>query len=145
MPFGAGGAGARFSLLPWGIVLKAVDSEFTSWCITAPMPIYEYRCKACNHKFSALIGMTAEPDEEKCPKCGSHEVSRLVSRFARLRTEDDRIDEMADGLEVMGEPDSPTQMRHMAREMGKAMDEDMADEMEEMFESDMEGTTGDED
>jgi len=103
------------------------------------MPIYEYRCQTCNKKFSALIGITAEPDEERCPSCGGAETRRLVSRFARLRTEDDRIDEMADELEVMGEPDSPTQMRGMVREMGRAMDEDMSDEMEEMFESDMEG------
>jgi hypothetical protein len=31
-------------------------------------------------------------------------------------------------------------MREMMRELGRASDEDMADEMEEMFESDMEGT-----
>ena len=35
-------------------------------------------------------------------------------------------------------------MRRMVREMGKAMDEDAADDMEEMFEADMEGG-GDED
>ena len=39
----------------------------------------------------------------------------------------------------MGEPDSPAQMREMMREMGHAMDEDASDEMEEMFEADMEG------
>ena len=108
------------------------------------MPIYEYRCKTCNKKFSALIGMTAETDQESCPNCGGSETNRLISRFARLRTEDDRIDEIADELEVMGEPDSPGEMRSMVREMGKAMDEDMADEMEEIFESDMEGKVEDE-
>lgn len=82
------------------------------------------------------MGMTAEPDDERCPKCGSKKVGRLVSRFARGRSEDDRIDELADRLEGMGEPDSPAETRRMVREMGKAMDEDMADEMEEMFEED---------
>ncbi|HZH98609.1 MAG TPA: zinc ribbon domain-containing protein [Fimbriimonadaceae bacterium] len=108
------------------------------------MPVYEYRCSGCGKKFSALIGMTAEPDSEHCPYCGSAETRRLVSRFARLRTEDDRVDELADELELMGEPDSPSKMREMVREMGKAMDEDMSDEMEEMFESDMEGNSDDE-
>jgi putative FmdB family regulatory protein len=109
-----------------------------------PMPIYEYRCQACNRKFSALVGMTAEPDDDKCPHCGSHDATRLVSRFTRLRTEDDRVDELADEMELMGEPESPSDMRTMVREMGKAMDEDMADEMEEMFEADMEGKLDDE-
>ncbi|HEY3782749.1 MAG TPA: zinc ribbon domain-containing protein [Fimbriimonadaceae bacterium] len=109
------------------------------------MPIYEYRCEDCNKKFSALIGMTAEPDNEKCPHCGGTHSKRLISRFARLRSEDDKIDEIADGLEIMGEPDSPTKMRSMVREMGKAMDDDMSADMEEMFEADMEGKLEDED
>jgi putative FmdB family regulatory protein len=103
------------------------------------VPVFEYRCLSCNRKFSALIGMTAEPDDEKCPHCGSRETTKLVSRFARYRNEDDRVDALADQLEVMGEPESPAQMREMMKEMGKAMDEDASAEMEEMFEADMEG------
>lgn len=81
--------------------------------------------------------MTADSTDSKCPHCGSAQNQKLVSRFARYRSEDDRIDAMADKLQVMGEPDSPSAMREMVREMGKAMDEDMSDEMEEMFEDDM--------
>jgi putative FmdB family regulatory protein len=103
------------------------------------VPIYEYRCQDCKKKFSALIGMVAGADDEKCPHCGSNNTSKLVSRFIKGRTEDDRVDEMADQLETMGEPDSPSEMRQMVREMGKAMDEDMSEEMEEMFEADMAG------
>jgi len=82
--------------------------------------------------------MTAEPDDEKCPHCGSIETDKLVSRFARYRTEDDRIDALADQIETMGEPDSPSQMRELMREMGKATDEDVSEEMEEMLEADFE-------
>lgn len=81
--------------------------------------------------------MTAEPDDSKCPNCGSLDTQKLVSRFARYRNEDDRVDALADQLETMGEPDSPRQMREMMREMGKAMDEDVSDEMEELFEADL--------
>lgn len=104
------------------------------------MPVYEYRCTGCQRKYSALVGMTAEPDDEHCPHCGSSEVTRLVSRFLRGRSEDDRLDELADRMETMGEPDSEREMRRMVKEMGKAMDEDLSDEMEEMFEAE----TGDE-
>ena len=103
------------------------------------MPVFEFRCGDCGVKFSALVGMTAERDDLSCPKCSSKNASRLVSRFARLRTEDDRIDEIADGLEGMGDPDSPAQMRRMVREMGKAMDDDVSDDIEEMLEADLEG------
>jgi hypothetical protein len=88
--------------------------------------------------------MTAEPDDDRCPHCGSNDTSKLVSRFARYRSEDDRIDEVADRLEAMGEPDSPSQMREVMKEVGRAMDDDVSGEMEEMFESDMSGAGDDE-
>lgn len=104
------------------------------------MPIYEFRCPDCGTKFSTLVGMTAEADNTDCPKCGSARAARLVSRFVRGRNEDGRIDEIADNLELFGEPESAHEMRSLVRDMGKAMDDDMADEMEEMFEADMEGS-----
>ena len=103
------------------------------------MPVFEYRCTDCRRKFQTLVGVVAEPDDEKCPNCGSKNTSKLVSRFARYRSEDDRVDELADRMENMGEPDSPSQMREVMRELGKALDEDASDEMEEMFEADMTG------
>jgi putative FmdB family regulatory protein len=103
------------------------------------MPIYEYRCQACGKKFSALVGMTAEPDDEKCPYCRAAQISRLVSRVAKYRNEDGRVEEMADRLNAMDDPDSPQEMRSMMREMGKALDEDVSDEMEELLEADLDG------
>ena len=101
------------------------------------MPLFEYRCAECGHKFSALVGMTAEPDDSRCPRCKSLNTSKLVSRPGRFRVEDDRVGEMADRMEAMGEPESPTAMRAAMREMGKALDEDLSDDLEEMFESDL--------
>lgn len=106
------------------------------------VPVYEYRCADCKRKFSALVGVVAGPDDTACPNCGSKNTTKLVSRFARFRSEDDRIDEMADRLETMGDPESPSEMRDVMRELGKAMDEDVSDEMEEMFEADMAGELG---
>lgn len=103
------------------------------------MPVFEFWCSDCKKKFSALIGMTAEPDSEECPSCGSSNTSKLVSRVAKYRGEDDRIDEIADRFEQMGEPDSPAEMRELVKEMGRAMDDDMSEDMEEMFEEDMAG------
>lgn len=88
------------------------------------------------------MGMTAEPDEEVCPRCGGRDLRKLVSRFRKGRTEDERVDAIADRLEEMGEPESPSAVREMVREMGKAMDDDMGDEMEEMFEADMDDPEG---
>lgn len=109
------------------------------------MPIYEYRCSECKKKFSALVGMTADSSDPACPHCGAIAKEKLVSRFTRMRNEDERIDEIADRLDMMDNPDSGQDLRELVRDMGKAMDEDLSDEMEEIFEADMEGKLADDD
>ncbi len=42
------------------------------------MPIYEYRCRACDERFEKLVsGQTAVA----CPRCASDEVTRTLSLF----------------------------------------------------------------
>lgn len=41
------------------------------------MPLYEYRCKACGHRFEKIQSFSA-PDEKECPVCKG-EVERLIS------------------------------------------------------------------
>ena len=43
------------------------------------MPIYEYECTSCGHKFDMLVKMDLAPPP--CPKCSS-EVKKLVSAAA---------------------------------------------------------------
>jgi putative FmdB family regulatory protein len=42
------------------------------------MPIYEYRCKACDHETEALQKMSDKP-LRKCPECGRMQLQRLIS------------------------------------------------------------------
>jgi putative FmdB family regulatory protein len=42
------------------------------------MPTYEYRCRACDHRFENFHSMTADPIT-LCPECGKEEVERLIS------------------------------------------------------------------
>lgn len=41
------------------------------------MPLYEYECKQCGHRFEKIQKFSDEP-EKICPKCGG-EVQRLLS------------------------------------------------------------------
>jgi putative FmdB family regulatory protein len=41
------------------------------------MPLYEYRCKVCGHRFEKIQSFSA-PDEKECPVCKG-EVERLIS------------------------------------------------------------------
>ncbi|MTI63659.1 zinc ribbon domain-containing protein [Methylophaga sp.] len=42
------------------------------------MPLYEYRCDACNHEFEALQKISDEPLVH-CPACEAPELRKLVS------------------------------------------------------------------
>jgi putative FmdB family regulatory protein len=42
------------------------------------MPIYDFRCSKCGHKFTVLTGMS-ERDRVVCPQCGAKEVEQLIT------------------------------------------------------------------
>lgn len=106
------------------------------------MPIYEYRCNACRRRFNVLVGVIAQDDPLQCPHCGSIDVTRLISRFARLRNEDDIMDDMLDPDKI-GDPEDPKTMRRWVKEMGKDLGEDFADEFDELLvEEEKKGATG---
>ena len=43
------------------------------------MPLFEYRCSACQHQFEALVRGSATP---ACPSCGGTSLERIISMFA---------------------------------------------------------------
>ena len=43
------------------------------------MPIYDYRCKACDNEFELLVRSDTVP---ACPACRSADLERAVSRIA---------------------------------------------------------------
>ena len=44
------------------------------------MPLYEYRCDACDGRFELLVRRFNDP--AACPDCGSAVVEKLLSTFA---------------------------------------------------------------
>lgn len=49
------------------------------------MPIYEFKCTKCGHRFSLLEPLGESHDAKECPSCGSRETNRLVSTLSALR------------------------------------------------------------
>lgn len=45
------------------------------------MPIYEYQCAACGHKFETLQKISDQPFS-KCPDCGKDALKKLISASA---------------------------------------------------------------
>ena len=46
------------------------------------MPLYEYECSKCQHKFAEIILEKEEEKKLRCPKCKSKKWERLFSSFA---------------------------------------------------------------
>jgi len=107
------------------------------------MPIFEYRCGECRRRFSLLVGVVAAGPEQRCPRCGCAQISRLVSRFAVARSEDDILDDVTDPDQV-GDIEDPRQMAAWMKKVGREMGEDLGDDFDELVEEAAREEDGDE-
>ncbi len=110
------------------------------------MPIYEYRCSECRRRFSVLTLRASERPRPQCPRCDSKRAKRLMSRFAMPKSEEARLDAMADPSRL-GDLDEndPRSMGKWMRKMGQEMGEEFADSDFDEMVDEMEGgsSTGD--
>ncbi len=112
------------------------------------MPIYEYRCQKCSKRYSLLTLRVSEKAAPQCPNCGSPSATRLLSRFAMPRSEESRLDSLADSSRLgdidEGDPRSIARwMRRAQKEMGdEASGDDFAAAIDEIERGDG-GSDGD--
>jgi putative FmdB family regulatory protein len=99
------------------------------------MPIYEYRCGACRRR-SSLFYQTfsaAERAEPHCEHCGSADVKRLVSRVAFLKSEESRMEDLADDTSMADvDENDPKSIARWARKMGEQLGDEAGDEFRDM-------------
>ena len=96
------------------------------------MPIYEYRCNACRRRVTLLRSFSDE-SLPRCPKCDSEDLVRLISRVAVLRSEESRLDSLADPSNLAGlDENDPRSIARWMRKMGDETGEDMGPEFDEM-------------
>ena len=109
------------------------------------MPLFEFRCVECQNKFTFQSGVVAGNSDAKCPRCGSENLKKLMSRFSRGRSDDERMDALAERLEGADGCDAGA-MRQLAREIGREMEaesgESLGDEIEEQIEREARGESG---
>ena len=97
------------------------------------MPIYEYRCTDCQRKVSVLTLRVSESVDPVCDRCGSRKLTRLMSRFALVRSEERRNDDLSDPSSLSGvDENDPKSMARWMRKMGKELGEDGGEDFDEM-------------
>lgn len=98
------------------------------------MPIYEYRCADCGRTSTVLTLRVSEEVAPRCERCGGGRLARLMSRFAMLRSDDDRLEGLTDDAGGVDE-DDPKSVARWMRSMGKELGEDVGEDFEEMVDS----------
>ncbi len=94
------------------------------------MPIYEYRCLDCNKRSSILLLSHYPSSPPACTHCGSARLERLLSRFAAPKSEESRLESLADDETLAGVDDQdPASMERLMKRMGEEMGEDVGEEM----------------
>jgi putative FmdB family regulatory protein len=99
------------------------------------VPIYEYECQGCSRRVSLLIRSLSTREAPRCPRCGSAQLSRLMSRFATPKSEDARLEAAADPSRY-GDLDEndPQAVARFVRRMGDEMGEDLGDDLDAAME-----------
>ena len=91
------------------------------------MPIYEYRCNACGRTFAFLYGVSRDSRDPSCPACQGKELARLISRVARVRSEDDMLEDLADPTKL-GDVEDPRSLAKWAKKMGSALGDEAGED-----------------
>ena len=112
------------------------------------MPVYEYGCPNCRKRRSIFFRtMAAVEGDPACPECGKRGMTKLVSRVTVSRSEDSRLDDLADGG-TFGDLDEndPRSVARWAKKMGSQLGDESGGDfdsiMEEMEAGQAAGGTG---
>jgi putative FmdB family regulatory protein len=97
------------------------------------MPLYEYSCPHCRRRVSVFQSYADYGKiQPVCPFCGGKDLHRVISRVRVARSEESRLESLADpsGLGDVDEND-PQSMAKMMRRMSNELGEEMGPEFNE--------------
>jgi hypothetical protein len=93
---------------------------------------------------SLLVLAPSRAEAPRCPRCGSAELTRLMSRFATVKSEDARLDSLSDPSSF-GDLDEndPSSIARFTKRMGEEMGEDLGEDVDAAMEDAMAEGGGD--
>jgi len=98
------------------------------------MPTYDFICNNCSQRFDIFLTFSEYGKKTViCAHCGSKNVRRRMTKVRIAKTEESRMDRMADDFSGFeGLEDDPRAMGQMIRKMGKEMGEELPPEFDEV-------------
>ncbi len=107
------------------------------------MPIYEFECRRCHRKTTALVLSRSRIAEVRCRARGSDDLEKLYSRFAAPKSEDARLESLAGPSAMAGiDENDPAGVARFMKKMGREMGEDFGEDLDRAVEEEMAGGEG---
>ena len=98
------------------------------------MPTYQYVCLDCHKRFDVFLTYQEYGSHSvHCTRCNSENVQRRIGRVRFARSEESRLESMADPGQLEGLDDDPKSLGRMMRQMSREMGEDMGPEFDEVI------------
>jgi putative FmdB family regulatory protein len=97
------------------------------------MPSYEYRCLDCHRKFEIFMSFSEYGTRQvQCQHCQSTNIRRLISRVRFARSDESRLENLADPANLANLEDDPKSLGRMMRQMSGEVGEEMGPEFDEV-------------
>jgi putative FmdB family regulatory protein len=98
------------------------------------MPVYDFRCTECNHRFDLFMSYADyDKHETVCPSCGSSQIQRVIRKVRVSRGDDGRLASLADDANLDAIERDPRALGRMMREMKNEVGaEDLPSEFDEV-------------
>jgi putative FmdB family regulatory protein len=97
------------------------------------MPTYDFACLNCGQRFDLFLSYSEYGSKKvTCVHCGSQNVRRRMTRVRVAKSEDSRMESMADESALEGLENDPQALGRMMKKMGKEMGEDLPPEYDDM-------------
>ncbi len=103
------------------------------------MPLYDYLCLDCHHRFEMYMSYAEYGTRSvQCPHCQSSRVRRRLPRVRLAKSEEDRIESLADEFSdpniLEGLEEDPRAMGRFMRKMSQELGEEVPPEFDEVVE-----------
>ena len=106
------------------------------------MPIYEYTCLKCKRRTSYLV-LAPSSFKPVCKYCRGTELEQMYSRFATPKSEERRLESLADPSSFAGlDENDPGSVARWMKKMGKEMGEDLGGDMDQIADEAAEEAAG---
>jgi putative FmdB family regulatory protein len=99
------------------------------------MPTYDFVCLDCHQRFEIFMSFSEYGSRKlKCVHCSSLNVRRRMTKVRIARSEESRMDGIADESALEGLEDDPRALGKMIKKMGREMGEDLPPDFDDMAE-----------